>query len=148
MKNVRQELIPILESALKKGLNAFEAAASGNSLSDLYLHLDGENSILSIYDDVENKLHEINLEKEQENEPELFENQLIDTLKRVVASLEQQHLFNRDFIFKPFAVSIVDDDFIVSEELIFIDDDTLKLDGDLMTNLDRELDDFLKDLMK
>ena len=148
MKNVTEVLIPILESALKKGLNVFETAASGNSLSDLYLHLDGENSILSIYDDVENKLHEINLEKEQENEPELFENQLIDTLKRVVANLEQQHLFDRDFIFKPFAVSIVDDDFIVSEELIFIDDDTLKLDGDLMTNLDRELDDFLKDLMK
>ena len=148
MKNVRQELIPILESALKKGLNAFETAASGSSLSDLYLHLDGENSVLSIYDDVENKLHEINLEKEQEDEPELFENQMLCTLKQVLSNLEQQHLFDKDFIFKPFAVSLVDDDFIVSEELIFIDDETLKLDGDLMTNLNKELDDFLKELMK
>jgi len=148
MKNVRQELIPILESALKKSLNAFESAASGSSLSDLYLHLDGDNSVLSIYDDVENKLHEINLEKEQENEPEFFESQLLGTLKQVLSNLDQQHLFDKDFIFKPFAVSMVDDDLIVSEELIFIDDDTLKLDGDLMTNLNKELDDFLKELMK
>ncbi len=148
MKNVREELIPILESALKKSLNDFEAAASGNSLSDLYLHLDGENSILTIYDDVENKLLEINLEKEQEDDPEHFEKQLTNTLKQTLLKMEQQHLFDRNFIFNPFAVSLIDDDFIVSEELIFIDDNTLKLDGDLMTNLDKELDDFLKQLMK
>lgn len=148
MKNVRKELIPILESALKKSLNAFEATASGNSLSDLYLHLDGDNLVLSIFDDVENKLHEINLEKEQEDDPEHFEKRLISTLKHMLPQLDQQHMFDKDFIFKPFAISMVDDDFIVSEELIFLDDNTLKLDGDLMTNLDKELDDFLKELMK
>ncbi|MDR1369300.1 MAG: hypothetical protein LBJ72_04100 [Dysgonamonadaceae bacterium] len=147
MKNVREELIPILESALEESLNAFEITASGNSLSDLYLYLDGDTSVLSVYDDIENKLHEINLEQEQEDDPEHFEDQLISTLKQVLSRLEQQHLFDQDFIFKPFAVSMVDDDFIVSEELIFIDDNTLKLDGDLMTNLDRELDEFLKELM-
>ncbi len=148
MKNLREELIPILESAIKKSLNTFEAAASGNSLSDLYMHLDGDNSVLYIYDDVENKLLEINLEKEQEDDPEHFEKQMISTLKYVLSQLEQQHLFDKNFIFKPFAVSMVDDDFIVSEELVFIDDNTLKLDGDLMTNLDKELNDFLKELMK
>lgn len=148
MKNVREELIPILKTALEKSLNVFEAAGSENTLSDLYVHLDGDAFILSIYDDVENKLHEINLEKEQEDDPEHFEKQLIDTFKQVLAQLEKERLFDKNFIFKPFAVSIVDDDFIVSEELIFLDDNTLKLDGDLLTNLDKELDDFLKKLMK
>jgi hypothetical protein len=148
MKNVREELIPVLESVFKKSLNVFEATASENSLSDLYIHLNGDTSVLSVYDDVENKLYEINLEKEQEDAPDRFERQLICTAKQVLLNLEQQHLFDKDFIFKPFAVSLVDDDFIVSEELVFIDDDTLKLDGNLMTNLDKELDDFLKELMK
>jgi hypothetical protein len=148
MKSVREKLVPILKIALEKSLSVFEAADSENSLSDLYMHLDGDTFILSIYDDVENKLHEVNLEKEQEDNPEHFEKQLINTLKQVLVLLEKERLFDKNFIFKPFAVSIVDDDFIVSEELIFLDDNTLKLDGDLLTNLDKELDDFLKELMK
>jgi hypothetical protein len=148
MKNIREELIPILKTALEKSLNVFETTSSENTLSDLYVYLNGDTFILSIYDDVENKLHEVNLEKEQEDNPEYFEKQLINTLKQVLILLEKEHLFDKNFIFKPFAVSIVDDDFIVSEELIFLDDNTLKLDGDLLTNLDKELDDFLKKLMK
>lgn len=148
MKNVREKLVPILETAFEKSLNAFEIAYPGNFLSDLYLYLDNDSYVLSIFDDVENKLHEINLEKEVEDNPEHFEKQLTNTLRQVLTKFDQQKKFDKSFIFKPFAVSIVDEDFIVAEELIFIDDNTLKLDGDLLTNLDKELDDFLKELMK
>ncbi len=147
MSKINEALVPVLESAIKKSLKNFESVNKGNSLSDLYMRFDSENAILSVFDDMENKLTEINLEK-QEDFSEDFETQLKETSLVVLQRLEKEHLFDKEYIFKPFTVSMVDDDFIVSDELIFIDDDTLKIDGDLLTNLDKELDDFLKNLMK
>ncbi len=148
MKTKNEELISILESAIEESLRIFESQNNENSLSDLYIRFDGDNTLLSIYDDVENKMLDVNLEKVQEDDIEAFEKQLNHVLKTALSGLKQKGLFDKDYIFKPFAVSRIDDDFIVSEELIFIDDNTLKLDGDLLANLDKELDDFLKNLMK
>ncbi len=148
MKTVRENLVPILKAEFEKCIRNFESLNSDNSLSDIYLQLDEDNASLLIYDDVENKLGELNLEKELESDPDHFPVQLKNTLQFVLGQLDQDHFFEKDFIFKPFAVSFVDDHFIVTEELLFLDDNTLKLDGNLLTNLDKELDDFLRNLMK
>ena len=48
---------------------------------------------------------------------------------------------------KPFSVSLTDEDFVVIEELLFIDDDMLLLDDPLLKDLDADLDKFLADLL-
>ncbi|MDR1720512.1 MAG: hypothetical protein LBR67_10420 [Dysgonamonadaceae bacterium] len=148
MITINKELIPVFENALIDSLNYFESNNKESSLSDLYLNLDKENATLSIYDDMESKLLEVNFENYHVDDTEDFDMQLIATLKYALQQFEQKQSFNRDFIVKPFAVSLVDDDFVISEELIFIDDDTLKVDENLLTDLDKQLDDFFKDLMK
>ena len=46
---------------------------------------------------------------------------------------------------KPLSVSLTDEDFVVIEELLFIDDDVLRLDDPLLKDLDADLDDFLSE---
>ena len=48
---------------------------------------------------------------------------------------------------KPLSVSLTDEDFVVIEELLFIDDDMLRLDDPLLKDLDADLDDFLANLL-
>ena len=48
---------------------------------------------------------------------------------------------------KPFSVSLTDEDFSVIEELLFLDDENLRLDDPLLKDLDADLDDFLAKLL-
>jgi hypothetical protein len=140
MKVVNKSLFPVLEAAVKESLNNYESNNDGHSLCDLYLYHDKEEAKLSFYDDLENLLNEIQLQKSEALNSA--------TLRSVFQELEQEHFFEKEYLSKPFTVSLIDESFIVLEELIFIDDDTLKLEESIWTNLDKELDDFLKDLMK
>ena len=51
-------------------------------------------------------------------------------------------------ILKPFSIVLENDDKENIGELYLADDDTIIVSGDLMEGLDKELDDFFKDLMK
>ena len=139
MKASIENLSPILESAIIESLRSYESNNDGSFLGDLYLRFE-EDAKFSIYDDMENLLNEIVLEEDQ--------TVVSQVLRHILQKFEQEHFFDKDYITKPFTISLIDDDFIAVEELIFIDDDTLKLESDLWNSLDKELDDFLKDLMK
>jgi len=139
MKAAIENLSSILESAVIESLNNYESKNDGGFLGDLYFCYD-ENTKLSIYDDMENLLNEISLQGDQ--------NTISNTFRQILQKLEQKHFFDKEYISKPFTISLIDEDFVTIEELIFIDDDTLKLEGDIWNSLDKELDEFLKDLMK
>lgn len=132
--------ISVFEKGLQASLQVFEESSPEGSLSDIYLMLNKETAVLSIYDDMENLLKEI--------EFEAIPSDIVDTFRQSLQKLETEGLFEKEYIFKPFAVSLVDEVFIVDEELIFVDDDTLKLEGNLWTDIEKELDDFLKKLME
>ena len=51
-------------------------------------------------------------------------------------------------ILKPFSFVLEDDDKESLEELYLVDDDTAILNEELMTGLDKELDEFLDKLLK
>jgi hypothetical protein len=140
MKTVNTILIPILENAIKESLENYESKNDGNSLGDMYLHYDKGDNALFFYDDMDNLLNRVQLPTEQ-----IFNSA---TFRHVLQQPEQAQLFDRDYILKPFTVSLVDKDMVVIEELFFLDDDTIQLKSDIWTNIEKELDDFLKDLMK
>ena len=76
-----------------------------------------------------------------------FEVELIALLRSVTTSLAARQAFDQPNISKPFSVSLVDDDFSIIEELLFLDDDTFRLDDPLLKDLDSDLDSFLNDLL-
>ena len=147
MNHVSPVLVPLIESAIRNSIEQFAAQAEGNSLSDLFLYYNSETSDLTIYDDLEHVLTTLSLENVLEEMNDSIEKQLISSTKAVLHSLKDSELLQQEFVFKPFSVSWVDDSFIVLEELLFLDADMMKLDQLLMKDLDKELNDFLKDLL-
>ncbi len=147
MSQVSPVLVQSIESAIRESLETFNSRQDGSTLSDLFLYYNTETSDLLIYDDMQQLLATLPLENILDDTSENLENQVVASAKSALHTLRSEGAFQQNFIVKPFSVDFVDDSFIVLEELIFLDDDTLKLDQDLMKNLDKELNEFLKDLL-
>ena len=140
MKLINKTQAPLLEIAIRESLKNYESKRGVNSLGDLYLYYDNEENILFCYDDLENLLNEVQLPSDEKLS--------YSTLRFVLQELNRAGLFDKEYIIKPFAVSLTDKDFVVSEELFFLDDDTVKLKGDIWTEMEKDLDSFLKNLLQ
>ena len=147
MSQVSLILVPQIESVIRESIEIFGSRQDAGSLSDLFLYYNPETADLLVYDDMEQLLSTLPLVSMLDELDEDIESQLIASAKSTLHTLRSEGLFQKDFIVKPFSVNLIDDSFIVLEELIFIDDDTLKIDQNLMKNLDKELNDFLKNLL-
>ena len=144
---INKDLEPVIKLAVEESLKNYEFANEGGFLGDLGIYYDKEARTLALFDDMEKELHKVILE-EFVKTSDIAEQEIEDTVKAVLKELEKENSFNKSFIYKPFTVNLIDDDFSVIVELIFIDDETLKLDKDIWPDLDKELDEFLKELLK
>jgi hypothetical protein len=140
MKSINKTQVSLLEIAIRESLKNYESKKEVNSLGDLYLYYDNEENILFFYDDVENLLHEVQLPPGEELS--------YNTLRFVAQQLNQANFFDKDYISQPFTISLTDRYFVVTEEIFFLDDDTIKLEGDIWPEMEKELDNFLKDLLQ
>jgi len=140
MKAINTTQVPLLEIAIRESLKNYESKMEINSLGDLYVYYDTEENILFFYDDLENLLNEVQLSAGEELS--------YPTLRFVAQQLNQSNFFDKDYIVKPFTISLVDRYFAVMEELFFLDDDTIKLEGDIWPEMEKDLDNFLKNLLQ
>lgn len=139
----------IIEAAFTSAIGKLTHDENGNYLSDLYVQVDKENGELQIFDE-EEKLIEKNVifdwvnSKEEENS---FNKRVAASLKAVLTILSTKNVFDHPRFLKPFSVSLTDEDFVVIEELLFLDDDLFRLDDPLLKDMDKDLKDFLDKLL-
>lgn len=139
-----------IKFCIKEAVSVFSSKKNEDSLGDIYIKMDEGSGKIELFDDMENLLIEKVIEEWNDNLQENAEKkelEFIKIAKTALNELEKEGLFAADFIFKPFSVTLVDEHFIMIEELLFLDDENLKLDGEFLKGLDKELDDFLQDLM-
>ena len=134
-------LVSTLAFAVKESLSNYESREDSNLLTDLYLYHDVEDNSLTIYDDTNRVLNKVDLSDNP------FFN-LAQMLRQVFQQAGRERLFERDYIAKPFTVNLVDKDFGILEELYFSDDDTMKKNGTTWKDIEKDLDDFLKNLLQ
>ena len=124
---------------------------NGNiSLSDLYVNVGFDDLTLSIYDDEENLLAQANIDEwaKLKEDPETFDENIISSLKNVLSEDVIYNQLDSLDVIRPFSVVLVDDDFEQKEELLRLDDNVVVLEDEFLKNLDKELDDFLDNLLK
>ena len=139
----------VIEAAFQTAIDRLAADTAGNLLSDLYVQVDQETGELQIYDEEEHLIEKTIIYEwvnSQEAE-EQFVKRVVGILKNVLATFATKNSFDAPRFLKPFSVSLTDEDFVVVEELMFLDDDLLRLDDPLLQNLDEDLDDFLAKLL-
>lgn len=139
----------VIESAFNSAISKLLSNQTGNLISDLYIQVDQESGELQLFDDEENLLDKIvifdwvnNTEEETK-----FLRRIQPIIKGALSTLVTKEIFNHSCFLKPLSVSLTDEDFVVIEELLFLDDDTLRLDDPLLKDLDEDLDVFLAKLL-
>jgi len=139
----------VIENTFLSAIKKLEADHSANLITDLYIQADPENGELQIYDDRENLIEKVIIFDwiKNDKDKEGFNQQIINVLKAVLKVLSTKEVFNSDCFMRPLSVSLTDDDFVVIEELLFLDDEMLRLDDPLLKDLDTELDNFLNELL-
>ena len=134
-------LASILEIAIKESLKNYESKEESNSLGDLYLYYDNEDNILIIYDDTDQVLNKVQLPDDQSYN-------LVYSLRQVLQQAGKEQLFERDYIIKPFSVSLIDKDFVVLEELLFLADNSIRYNDSIWSNIEKDLDNFIDNLLQ
>jgi hypothetical protein len=135
----------IIEAKFTEAIKKLTDNADSKATCDLFIQAYAETGELHIYDEYETLLDKIIIFEWVNSEESAFDEKVSAAMKPALAKLSS--LFENPRFRKPFSISIVDDDFNVLEELLFIDDDTVRIDDPLLQNLDSELDSFLAGLL-
>ncbi|WP_455637738.1 hypothetical protein [Parabacteroides sp.] len=139
----------VLETTFTSAIGKLTADNSNGFYSDLYIQADPESGELQIYDEEEQLLDKVIIFDwvGSSCEEDQFNKQVANTVKSVLTLLVAKNVFENPHIMKPFSISLTDEDFVVIEELLFLDDDLLRADDPLLKDLDADLDDFLAKLL-
>ena len=139
----------VLETTFTSAIGKLTADDSNSYHSDLYVQADPESGELQIYDEEERLLDKTIVFDwvDCPCDEDKFNKQVANTVKSVLTLLVAKNIFDSPHITKPFSVSLTDEDFVVIEELLFLDDEVLRADDPLLKDLDADLDDFLAKLL-
>lgn len=125
---------------------------SGNeedlSVTDIHIQPSQETGCIKIYDDEDNLLASDTIDEWKEYEEEDFNAGVAKVLKEEIEALKKDGLIDSLKILKPYYFVLIDENKETIADIYLVDDDTLILNDELLKGLDKELDDFLEQLLK
>ncbi len=149
MKTSASQIQSVLENLFTAAIDKMIKNVKGNFISDIYVQADQESGEVQIYDEEENLIEKTVIFDWVNNTEEeaAFNQRVAEAIRTVLTTLVSKEMFDNPRFIKPLSVSLTDDDFVVIEELLFIDDENLRIDDPLLKDLDADLDNFLSKLL-
>ena len=117
-----------------------------SQMTDIHVRVSQDSGELLAFDDDDNEITRCVVEQWIENKDEDFYDEVAKLLRDVLR--KQADIIDHLGILKPYSFVLEDEDKEHIGELYLADDDTIIVGGDLMENLDNDLDNFLNDLLK
>lgn len=144
-----EQTIQQVERFIRKVAQKFPAHLSEEDntvLTDIHVRVSQDSGELLAFDDEDNEITRCVVEQWIDNKDENFYDEVAKTLRDVMR--KNSETIDNLGILKPYSFVLEDDDKENLGELYLADDDTIIVGGDLMENLDSDLDSFLDDLLK
>lgn len=144
-----EQTIQQVERFIRKVAQKFPAQLSeedNTMLTDIHVRVSQDSGELLAFDDEDNEITRCVVEQWIDNKDENFYDEVAKTLRDVMR--KNSETIDNLGILKPYSFVLEDDDKENLGELYLADDDTIIVGGDLMENLDSDLDSFLDDLLK
>ena len=148
METLEQTIMQV-ERFIRKVAQKFPTPESDDETSqmtDIHVRVSQDSGELLAFDDDDNEITRCVVEQWIENKDEDFYDEVAKLLRDVLR--KQADIIDHLGILKPYCFVLEDDDKEHIGELYLADDDTIIVGGDLMENLDNDLDNFLNDLLK
>lgn len=144
-----EQTIQQVERFIRKVAQKFPAQPSEEDntvLTDIHVRVSQDSGELLAFDDEDNEITRCVVEQWIGNKNENFYDEVAKTLRDIMR--KNSETIDNLGILKPYSFVLEDDDKENLGELYLADDDTIIVGGDLMENLDSDLDNFLDDLLK
>lgn len=137
-----------IESAIRKAVGKYTCGCEQTVVTDIHIQPNPNNGEFIIFDDDDNELANITIEEWLTNEADDFYDSVERGLRSLICKMKEAGEFNNLTILKPYSFVLVDEEKESIADLLLLDDDTLLVSSQLLEGLDRELDDFLKELLE
>ena len=137
-----------IERFLKKVAQKFPTSETEDTsvLTDIHVRVSQESGELLAFDDDDQEITRCVVEQWIDNKDENFYEEVAIELRNVLR--KNANIADNLEILKPYSFVLEDDDKENLGELYLADNDTIILGGDLMEDLNSDLDSFLDDLLK
>ena len=135
-----------VERFLKKVAQKFPASEDTSVLTDIHVRFSQDSGELLAFDDDDQEITRCVVEQWIDNKDENFYTEVAKNLRDILR--KNASLIDNMGILKPYSFVLEDDEKENLGELYLADDDTIIVGGDLMQDLDNDLDHFLDDLLK
>lgn len=143
-----QQSLSTIESAIQKAAGKYVCGCDQTTVTDIHLQPDQTSGQLTIYNDDDEELANVMIEEWATYDGDDFMENVEPNLKSILCRMKDAGDFDKVTILKPYSFVLVDEDKETVAELLLIDDDTLLVDDELLKGLDKELDEFLKNLLE
>ena len=145
MKETEQTLQQI-ERAIRKIADKFPQNVETDILTDIHIRVSQDTGELMALDDDDNEITRCVIEQWIENKDDRFYEEAEATIRSVLN--KQKETIEQMAIMKPYSFVLEDDDREHVAELYLVDDETVIIDKELMAGLDKDLDQFMEELLK
>ena len=145
MKETEQTLQQI-ERAIRKIADKFPQNVETDILTDIHIRVSQDTGELMALDDDDNEITRCVIEQWIENKDDRFYEEAEATIRSVLN--KQKETIEQMALMKPFSFVLEDDDREHVAELYLVDDETVIIDKELMAGLDKDLDQFMEELLK
>lgn len=142
-----QQTQSIIESAIRKAVSKYACHGEQTIVTDIHLQPNPNSGELFIFDD-DTELNCVTIDEWTAYESDDFYESAERLLRQILTRMKEAGEFDKLSILEPYSFVLVDEDKETVSDLLLIDDDTLLVDDELLKGLDKELDDFLKDLLE
>lgn len=134
------------ERFIRKVIQKFPAGDDNALLTDIHVRVSQDSGEMLAFDDEEQEITRCVVDQWIENKDEDFFDRVTELLREELKRASEQ--VDAMGIMKPFSFVLEDDDSETIAELYLADDDTVIIGGELMEDLDQDLDAFFEELIK
>ena len=134
-----------IERFLKKVAQKFTADDCDMPMTDIHLRVSQDSGDLMAFDDSDVEITRCVIDQWIDNKSDNFYQEIATILRSSLNRIKD--VVENMSIMKPYSFILEDDDKNNIAELYLVDDDIAIIGGDLMHDLDNDLDNFLKDLL-
>lgn len=140
-----EQTLQQIERAIRKVVEKFPSEEEATLLTDIHLRVNQETGELLAFDDDDKEITRCVVEQWIDNKDDTFYADVTSALRKMLN--EKREAISNMSILKPYSFVLEDEDRENIAELFVVDDDTIIIDGELMKDLDKDLDDFLDKLL-
>lgn len=144
-----QQSLSNIESAIRKAVGKYASNCGEPAIvTDIHLQPNQASGQFVIYNDEDEELANVMIEEWATYDDDNFIEIVEPTICNIINKIKEAGNLEKLTILKPYSFVLVDEYKETISELLLIDDDTLLVNDELLKGLDKELDDFLKELLE